>query len=278
MFTHNAVGTDITAMIRRHVDEDLEPYVCLAEECSHPLSFFPRYKHWVLHMEQAHMHAQHWLQHLSNETRWGCITGHSEVLKFENSSDLLNHTLEFHSEEASLKFYLAELEAAVGGSVSDKTPPVLEGNRLHPEFVKQYAAAVDAAMDDCRIIIPQRTDICPLCQCHSDQIPATYTDRARPAANSARGVDLIKMSRHIGAHLKTLSFWSIAGLDINPANGDDDQEASDKASKGRGQDSGSVSIHTIGSSHNDIPISVPELAPNNPFGREQDHFLASKGL
>ncbi|KAI0101530.1 hypothetical protein GGR51DRAFT_563431 [Nemania sp. FL0031] len=44
---------------RRHVDEDLSPFVCISNDCD-PAPSFSKYDHWAQHM--IHYHGEHWTQ------------------------------------------------------------------------------------------------------------------------------------------------------------------------------------------------------------------------
>ncbi|KAI1456700.1 kinase-like domain-containing protein [Annulohypoxylon moriforme] len=57
---------------RSHFNEDIEPFVCISEECEDPLQFFSRLKDWETHM--ATKHSKEWTQTI-HSTAWCCNIG-----------------------------------------------------------------------------------------------------------------------------------------------------------------------------------------------------------
>ncbi|PTB66170.1 hypothetical protein BBK36DRAFT_1099154, partial [Trichoderma citrinoviride] len=52
-----------------HIDRDVEPYVCISEECQEPLRFFAHLDDWENHMQT--MHTPNWAQKI-HTTTWYC--------------------------------------------------------------------------------------------------------------------------------------------------------------------------------------------------------------
>ncbi|KAL5358300.1 hypothetical protein BJX96DRAFT_163655 [Aspergillus floccosus] len=83
---------------RAHVDRDLEPYICLSEECKEPLRFFVRKREWAEHMQTRH--SMTWTQKVHTE-KWYCGIGHSDALEFEEKVSFLAHLQAEHGETLS---------------------------------------------------------------------------------------------------------------------------------------------------------------------------------
>ncbi|CAI7653491.1 unnamed protein product [Penicillium palitans] len=77
-----------------HLDEDVQPYICLSEECTSPLLFFVHMRHWVDHMNSVH--SEHWNRRIHMST-WYCDTDH-EVEQFNDLEKFMQHmkTLDNH--------------------------------------------------------------------------------------------------------------------------------------------------------------------------------------
>ncbi|KAF4784666.1 protein kinase domain-containing protein [Colletotrichum scovillei] len=60
---------------RKHVDHDLEPYVCVSDECSQPPMTFSNHSEWLQHMNIAH--GPHWVVDLQDIS----YRGASEVVR-----------------------------------------------------------------------------------------------------------------------------------------------------------------------------------------------------
>ncbi|EER44821.1 conserved hypothetical protein [Histoplasma capsulatum H143] len=80
---------------RQHVDADLTPYMCIADECpdSHP--HFSEFNDWLKHMQG---HGQHWYQELFQVMSWRCLDCTPDLKVFINSHRLLLHMQEQHKE------------------------------------------------------------------------------------------------------------------------------------------------------------------------------------
>ncbi|KAJ4328354.1 hypothetical protein N0V84_001225 [Fusarium piperis] len=71
---------------RRHVDQDLQPYVCLYRRCTN--SLFAHKSDWSKHMATAH--SQEWPSKAHSMT-WYCDLGHAETAVFDNETDWRKH-------------------------------------------------------------------------------------------------------------------------------------------------------------------------------------------
>ncbi|KAH7218857.1 hypothetical protein DER44DRAFT_739024 [Fusarium oxysporum] len=74
---------------RRHVDQDLQPYVCLYQRCTN--SLFAHQSAWSKHMATAH--SQEWPRKAHSMT-WYCDLGHAEPAMFDNETHWRKHMRE----------------------------------------------------------------------------------------------------------------------------------------------------------------------------------------
>ncbi|PVH74790.1 hypothetical protein DL98DRAFT_369618, partial [Cadophora sp. DSE1049] len=81
---------------KRHVHKDLEPYVCLAEDCRDPLRYFVHELKWMDHMQIRH--TMTWAQKVHTE-RWYCDIDHDDIIEYEERSLLVNHLQTDHREQ-----------------------------------------------------------------------------------------------------------------------------------------------------------------------------------
>ena len=87
---------DMSNNSRAHVDQDLEPYVCISEECREPLHYFVRMRDWMDHMQT--WHTMTWAQKIHTE-RWYCNVGHSDPLEFDDKGPFLTHLKAEHGKQ-----------------------------------------------------------------------------------------------------------------------------------------------------------------------------------
>lgn len=69
------------------LDNDIQPYTCLSEECTSPLLFFGRMGDWVEHMTSEH--SNQWTRTIHMST-WFCDTGHESV-HFNDLESFIEH-------------------------------------------------------------------------------------------------------------------------------------------------------------------------------------------
>ncbi|KAF4447059.1 ankyrin repeat domain-containing protein 52 [Fusarium austroafricanum] len=83
---------------KAHVDEDLQPYVCISEQCSDPSKFFKRKKEWSEHMQTRH--TIDWVQTIHTEI-WQCDIDHSKSETFDQKDDFISHLKANHKQLTS---------------------------------------------------------------------------------------------------------------------------------------------------------------------------------
>ncbi|RYP72075.1 hypothetical protein DL771_004406 [Monosporascus sp. 5C6A] len=162
---------------RRHVDEDLKPYVCLFPECTQALVFFTRRHEWKSHMENVH--SIDWPRKV-HTIIWYCDIDHNPPERFETESQWRKHMKNLDSHP---KRQLAEPTKAQLDALSPRKQQVA----LRERFV------------------------CPLCEQIPEKIrPLAENGKGNPAEMYKFLVD------HVANHIKSLSLMSLPCLD-NPS-------------------------------------------------------------
>lgn len=189
-------------IFRDHVNEDLQPYVCISENCAENLRFFPTERLWLQHMRQAHTTT--WIRHLhtSDAVSWVCpmhhATTYTDQTMFGSHGDLYGHMTQVH----------------------------------HNSLTETEIVAISRRSE---IKTPRSMDICPLCgDRHSPDKDTTdnYTPHnlddqeqaIRDSANHAR------IAPFVGRHLKSLAFFTLRKL-LDEPDEDDEEEDPDKSDK-----------------------------------------------
>ncbi|KAK7715846.1 hypothetical protein SLS63_011262 [Diaporthe eres] len=83
---------------RRHIDRDLKPYACLAEQCPEVDAVFPSFEAWFEHMQ---MHGRRWHQKNYQTTSWRCVICGDQQM-YNNSQDLCSHMEKLHQDTFAL--------------------------------------------------------------------------------------------------------------------------------------------------------------------------------
>ncbi|KAF5691978.1 transcription factor Zn C2H2 [Fusarium circinatum] len=86
-------GDDMLALWRHHVDEHIEPYTCVFQNCKESKRYFMHREEWATHMSINH----DWL-HRANARTWQCDTGHEDPISFEFRSQWMGHMQDYHPE------------------------------------------------------------------------------------------------------------------------------------------------------------------------------------
>ncbi|KAK4443845.1 hypothetical protein QBC34DRAFT_198771 [Podospora aff. communis PSN243] len=83
-----------------HVDQDIEPYVCISEDCIEPPQYFASSKDWMDHMQTRH--SMRWTEQIHTE-RWHCDVNHNdpsrELPEFDEKAEFLEHLHTCHGEK-----------------------------------------------------------------------------------------------------------------------------------------------------------------------------------
>lgn len=82
----------------RHIDRDLKPYACLAEQCPEVDAVFPSFEAWFEHMQ---MHGRRWHQKNYQTTSWRCVICGDQQM-YNNSQDLCSHMEKLHQDTFAL--------------------------------------------------------------------------------------------------------------------------------------------------------------------------------
>lgn len=77
-----------------HSWEDLEPYVCISEECAFPSPSFRSFREWQDHMISRHTHE--WPRRVHLSPIWYCDLGHAELQTFTSPFDLMKYKESMH--------------------------------------------------------------------------------------------------------------------------------------------------------------------------------------
>jgi hypothetical protein len=84
---------------RTHVDKDLQPYVCISEDCAEPFQLFICRQSWMDHMRTQHSVDRSKQIHTD---KWFCDVKHKEgPPEFDTVADFLNHLNACHGHELS---------------------------------------------------------------------------------------------------------------------------------------------------------------------------------
>ncbi|RDW85690.1 hypothetical protein BP5796_04015 [Coleophoma crateriformis] len=83
-----------------HVYKDVQPYVCISEDCMSNLQYFDNCSSWINHMHKAH--TTHWVRYLHNTYHWNCPVCHDIspiefISKQEMEQNLIGHLGQSHS-------------------------------------------------------------------------------------------------------------------------------------------------------------------------------------
>ncbi|KAI0547867.1 hypothetical protein F4679DRAFT_344417 [Xylaria curta] len=220
---------------RAHFKKDLQPYVCISEDCSEPAVFFPSFSKWRKHMDDVH--TIHWAQTIHSPQVWYCDVSPHEYLEFGKKEELEQHLRNKHSNDLNFKqierrlarnvlpsprkknicplcnqdvFKIYELQERLH-SEARAAPPIVLGQKVRPLAGSRvrFQDVEDSSGDENNV---------------EDLVDG-------PSLKTEEGIklDLWKVSKHIAGHLKSLAFLSIRYLDHDAVT---DEKDSGKAASG----------------------------------------------
>ncbi|KAF2106156.1 hypothetical protein BDV96DRAFT_607675 [Lophiotrema nucula] len=171
-----------------HLDEDIQPYVCLSEECIAPLLFFASMKQWIDHMSS--MHSNDWNRKIHMST-WYCDIGHAKIP-------------------------FNDLEGLEGFTTHMKNP------ESHPNQQPPSASQLDTlSRTKQEVLEREKLYVCPLCECVPDKLKPVNQDTIDEKV-------LHELHKHIASHIKDLAPLSLPGIDATDECGDAVSEADDQ--------------------------------------------------
>ncbi|KAM0420431.1 hypothetical protein ACHAPT_011852 [Fusarium lateritium] len=74
---------------RAHFKRDLQPYVCISEDCTEPAIYFTSFSQWRKHMDQVH--TANWARQIHAPKAWYCDLDPDEYNEFRSADDFRKH-------------------------------------------------------------------------------------------------------------------------------------------------------------------------------------------
>ncbi|KAK2688412.1 hypothetical protein QWA68_012334 [Fusarium oxysporum] len=186
---------------RQHVDNDLKPYICLAEHCTIALGY-PSFREWSSHMQQ---HNEFWYRTAYSPATYVCPLCINNTSPFDKRDELLQHLT---SEHQSDSFDRGQLSMIAGQSQGIKERPndecLLCGLVVKNEsqnYVPSKRQSESRSEGNTKKRKTKRH------QFNATEIFSSSEDEEdqSPKANNHES-----MNRHIAAHLQTLNVTDIA--------------------------------------------------------------------
>ncbi|OAA36708.1 transcription factor Cys6 [Beauveria brongniartii RCEF 3172] len=138
-FCHMFIPVRDRSEWKRHVFRDLQPYICLRDDCSAPDHLYARRAHWMEHMK-----AEHWRV-------WHCIFGCPGT--FDSKKELQAHLHATHGQESS-GAKLVSLESPSGradvGKIREKCPLCAS---FWCESVQKYEQHIGRHLEDLALFV-----------------------------------------------------------------------------------------------------------------------------
>ncbi|KAK5195897.1 hypothetical protein LTR92_004838 [Exophiala xenobiotica] len=132
---------------RSHVIRDLEPYVCISDDCRDPLQFFVHFQDWLDHMNSKH--TIEWYRTVHTLT-WHCGLGHEETQYFDSKARFDMHTREAHANLTSTQIIARIKRSKATRARQQLTCPLCE---TVPE--KLQVSNIQLPLEDARSVLAQ---------------------------------------------------------------------------------------------------------------------------
>ncbi|RTE80926.1 hypothetical protein BHE90_004564 [Fusarium euwallaceae] len=254
---------------RSHFKKDLEPYVCISEDCVDPPVYFTSFLAWRKHMEQVHM--VDWARRVHSPNIWYCDLGPDEYEEFGSASQLRQHITSKHTtSKHTTAFTDAQLDRKLARSVlpsprKENTCPL-----CHQDVLKIYAQQAENEAKE-KIKAKSSNEAkkarvqAPDGDASSDEEPLVHQSRVsagseRSPSNAAQddlaAANRQKVAIHVASHLKSLSLLSIRYIDDDSAS-----EKSEGAALGVNTDESDQDRLSV-IAHSDGPLEFQDIPPD----------------
>ncbi|KAH7190039.1 hypothetical protein BKA60DRAFT_586652 [Fusarium oxysporum] len=203
---------------RQHVDNDLKPYICLAEHCTIAVGY-PSFREWSSHMQQ---HNEFWYRTAYSPATYVCPLCINNTSPFANRDDLLQHLT---SEHQSDTFDCGQLSMIAGQSQGIKERPynecllcgfVVENEGQKDVPSKRQSESRSEGNTKKRKTKPHQFNVTEIFSSSEDE-----EDQSHKANNHE------SMTRHIAAHLQTLMFLTLRVISMQKGLGSEDEDAAE---------------------------------------------------
>ncbi|KAI0452816.1 hypothetical protein F5B21DRAFT_505895 [Xylaria acuta] len=215
---------------RAHFKKDLQPYVCISEDCSEPAVYFTSFSKWRKHMEGVH--TTKWARRIHSPQVWYCDVSPHKYLEFEERGELEHHLENEHFNDLNPKQLQRRLARNVLPSRRRKNMCPL----CNQDILKVYELQEHLRSED--VTTPQKApdqkaqpskgprvrfqDVEDFSSSDEETSNDITDDISLLNADEKNKLDLGKVSRHIAGHLKSLAFLSIRYLDHDAVAGEGD--------------------------------------------------------
>ncbi|KAG4444052.1 hypothetical protein IFR05_000512 [Cadophora sp. M221] len=232
------VGNEDPKWWERHVDRDMDHYICLSDECRQSLHYFYSFHSWIEHMESEH--EPDWPRFIyPKSSEWRCTLSGDHTGSFTDVVSLEQHLSSFHSKE----FDMSDLD-------------LVAKNSRFPQ--------------------PRDPDICPLCQESINSLKPAVQHQEPEKKNPSRKKRVVKfkdqssssgdeidgkiqtasslipprnstskMVKHVAKHLKSVSFLSLRGLEPEEEDEEDDSSGAKMRGSDRSTFNGSIAFEYV---------------------------------
>ncbi|KAK4071380.1 uncharacterized protein Triagg1_6041 [Trichoderma aggressivum f. europaeum] len=207
------VGNEDPTWWERHVESDMEHYICLSDDCGKSLCYFRSFDSWIEHMNREHSHD--WSRFTyAKKSEWRCRVSENCSISFDNEDSLRAHLADNHLSDLE-DLGLTDLQLVVEKSKfpqpreSDICPLCEESINDSEPVIQNSKAENDGSHKKVR----QRPDG------QQSTLGALQNDEnkgKRPASNTNSSIRSNEMqsrkASHIADHLKSISLLCLWGL------------------------------------------------------------------
>ncbi|CAN9264370.1 unnamed protein product [Alternaria alternata] len=144
---------------RRHYMRDLQPYICLSEDCRESRPSFASSFEWFNHMNADH--SDFWSSRIYNQPAWMCIAKHENdsVYTFSLKDELLDH-IRVHQCKTWMCTGIHESHSTLAFSSKDALTGHILGNRCNGKIGPE---SCDPKHPECLVKTMRQASSCPLC-------------------------------------------------------------------------------------------------------------------
>ncbi|KAI0857487.1 hypothetical protein F4860DRAFT_357229 [Xylaria cubensis] len=256
---------------KNHFKKDLQPYVCISENCLEPPVYFTSFAKWREHMDNVH--TTDWARKIYSPQVWYCDVSPHEYLEFREREELEQHLRNEHSNDLNFKQLERRLKRNVLPCPRDKgICPLCNQDILKIYELQENLLSGNETTPPSQTPRPFRDsrvrfqDVEGFSSSDEEASKDIVDDISSLNIEEKKRLDFRKISKHIAGHLKSLAFLSIRYLGHDAVTGEED---SGKAASGANDSDIEVSNRTDKAIER-ILDDFPEAADGNKLDFEDN--------
>ncbi|RMJ10266.1 hypothetical protein CDV36_010103 [Fusarium kuroshium] len=196
---------------RSHFKKDLQPYVCISEDCIDPPVYFTSFLLWRKHMEQ--FHTADWARRIHSPSVWYCDLDPDGYQEFESADQLREHLTSRHTIATEVQLARRLSRSVLPSPRKESICPLCNQNvsKIHDPMIESKVKGKETLRFAKRPKKARFGDLADSLGSEEEASSRQPNHLVEPelGTDDTMAVERQKLAIHVASHLKALSFLSI---------------------------------------------------------------------